>query len=228
VGALIEVRPRRLVAALLASGLTPVSHDPGELRDRARELLSRPPYRDGGDGPVTDVLRRIREAIARVVEAVLETVAGDTRVAWVIVAVGTAILLTVVWRATRGWDGERAAAAVPPASNSRTAGSWADEAADHVAAGRWHEAVRCRYAGLVTLLIERGALADVPGRTVGELDREVAVTAPGIAADVARAGDVFEDVWYGHGEAGPDELAVVAAAVDASDELLPARTGARA
>jgi hypothetical protein len=60
---------------------------------------------------------------------------------------------------------------------------------------------------------------------VGELDREVAAR-PRAAAVAAPA--VFEEVWYGHGEAGPDELAVVAAAVTAAESRLPGRVGARA
>jgi hypothetical protein len=224
----LSPRPgRRLANALLASVPAPLAHDPEELRTRARELLSRPPYREGGDGPVTDVVRRIREAVARVVEAVLEAVAGDTRVAWVIVALGTAVLLVVLWRATRGWDGDRAGAVVPGGAATRTAGSWADEAAAHAAEGRWSDAVRCRYAGLVTLLVERGALPDVPGRTVGELDREVAAAAPGLAPAVAGAGQVFEEIWYGHGDASEVELAVVASAVAAAEATFPARVGAR-
>jgi hypothetical protein len=145
---------------------------------------------------------------------VLETVADDSRVAWAIVAVGTALLAVVVWRATRGWNADRTVATVPDAEPARSAAEWQAEADDHAAAGRWRDAIRCRYAALVTTLVEAGTIADVPGRTVGELDREVAVAAPTLASGVRRAGATFEEVWYGHADAGPEGLEVVASAVD--------------
>jgi hypothetical protein len=37
----------------------------------------------------------------------------------------------------------------------------------------------------------------VPGRTVGELDRELLENAPMLAEDVARAGEVFAAIFYG-------------------------------
>jgi hypothetical protein len=198
---------------LTGTDLPALDHPPGELRERARDLLSRPPYREGGEGPVTDLLRRAREAVARWLELVLETLTGDTRVAWGIVAIGTVLLLVAVWRATRGWSGDRSIAEVPGARPSRSAAAWAAEADANAAAGRWRDAVRCRYAAVVTSLVEGGVLGDVPGRTVRELDDELAGAAPTLAADVREAGAIFEEVWYGHGEAGPAELAVVDRAV---------------
>jgi hypothetical protein len=203
--------PGRLLAG---PELPRLEHAPDELRERARDLLSRPPYRDGGEGPVTDLLRRVREAAARWLELVLETLTGEPRVAWAIVAIGSTLLAVAIWRATRGWSGDRHITAVPDARPTRSAAEWAAEADGHAAAGRWREAVRCRYAALVLRLVEAGTLADVPGRTVHELDLEVATAAPTIAAAVRAAGATFEEVWYGHAEAGPDELGVVDRAVD--------------
>jgi hypothetical protein len=198
---------------LAGSGLPALDHEPGELRSRARDLLSRPPYRDEPDGPVTDVIRRAREAVARFLQSVLDAVAGDTRVAWVIVAAGTVLLLVVIWRATRGFDADRRVATVPEQDPARSAREWTLEADEHSAAGRWREAVRCRYAALVAHLVEAGTIAEVPGRTVRELDEEVERAAPAIAVPVRRAGDTFDEVWYGHADAGPDDVADVAAAV---------------
>jgi hypothetical protein len=151
----------------------------------------------------------VREVVARWLELVFETLAGDTRIAWAVVAVGTVLLLVAVWRATRGWSGDRSIAEVPEARPSRSADAWAAEADAHAAAGRWRDAVRCRYAAVVASLVEGGVLRDVPGRTVRELDDELAGAAPTLAEDVREAGVVFEEVWYGHGDASPAELAVV-------------------
>jgi hypothetical protein len=160
------------------------------------------------------VIRRVREAVARFLQTVLDSIAGDTRVAWVIVAAGTVLLLLVVWRATRGFEADRRLVTVPEREPVRSAHEWAREADEHASAGRWREAVRCRYAALVARLVEAGTISEVPGRTVRELDHEVDQAAPALAGTVRRAGDVFEEVWYGHADAGPDELAVVVAAVD--------------
>jgi hypothetical protein len=54
---------------------------------------------------------------------------------------------------------------------------------------------------------------------VGELDREVAMVAPTIAAVVQQAGSTFEEVWYGHADAGPAELEAIGLAVDQAASL---------
>jgi hypothetical protein len=199
----------------MVGALAVLGHDPEDLRTRARELLSRPPYRDGEEGMIGDLLRRLRETAARWLEAVLDTLGGDARVAWVIVAAGTVLLAVAVWRATRGWNADRTVTPVAPRRPVRTAADWHREADGHAAAGRWREAVRCRYAALVTALVEGGVVSDVPGRTVRELDREVAAAAPTVAGAVRSAGTTFEDAWYGHGEVGREDLEVVQGAVAA-------------
>jgi hypothetical protein len=160
--------------------------------------------------------------VARWLELVFDTLSGDTRIAWVVVAAGTALLAVAIWRATRGWSTDRTVTTVPEARPARTAAGWAAEADEHAAAERWRDAVRCRYAALVTGLVEAGTVVDVPGRTVGELDREVALAAPALAEAVRAAGETFEEVWYGHATAGPSDLEVVDRAVAAAGA-----TGAR-
>ena len=51
---------------------------------------------------------------------------------------------------------------------ARTAAQWRAEAAAHDAAGRWREALRCRYRALVAELAGRGLVEEIPGRTSGE------------------------------------------------------------
>jgi hypothetical protein len=47
------------------------------------------------------------------------------------------------------------------------------------------------------MLVDDGALVDVPGRTTGEYERELAAARPA-AADAFRVlTALFEDVWYG-------------------------------
>lgn len=189
-------------AALLASGMT---HDPARLRELARELLSRPPYTAGRqDGLLARVFAAIRDVVAEVLSLVLRGLTGSTTVAWLVVVVGTTVLAVVVWRATRGTRREtsRPEAVVP--DSARSAADWMAEADAALAAGRRTDAVRCLYAALVARLVEAGDIEERAGRTVRELDAELARRDPDLARPVAQAGRCFEAVCYG-GEAVRDE-----------------------
>jgi hypothetical protein len=196
----------------------PLGHDAAEVRRRAAELLSRPPYRDGEEGPLGAAWRAAREWLAEQLAALLSVFGGDPLVAWVLVVVGMALLGVVVWRATRGLALDRAVEAPATGPGGRPASAWHADADDHEAAGRWRDAVRCRYRALVGQLVEAGVVEDVPGRTVGELDRELAVAAPAVAEEVARAGVVFAAIFYGRQPAGIEDARTVASvAARASD-----------
>jgi len=188
-----------------------LGHDAGEVGQRARDLLSRPPYREHRDGPVTDVLRRIRDLLAELLDRLLSPLAGNTAVAWTVAIAGTALLVALVWRWTRGVSGERRVALAVPSQPRRSADDWVRDAGTHADAGRWREALRCWYAATVSALLEGGVVEELPGRTVAELDAELAAADPALAGPVAAAGRRFEDVWYGHLEAGPSEVEEVAA-----------------
>src|SRR5207244_8332949 len=88
---------------------------------------------------------------------------------------------------------------------ARPPGDWEAGAAGHEAAGRWRDAVRCRYRALVADLARRGVVDEVPGRTSGEYRAEVTASLPAAAADFTGATDLFERAWYGAADAGPDD-----------------------
>lgn len=181
-------------------------HDPGDLRTRAQDLLSRPPYRDEPDGLVARLLATLRQWVAEAIDRVLGTVAGDAWLAWLVVAAGVAVLVLVMWRGTRGLTLDRAIEA--PASGTghgRPAAGWHAAADDHEAAGRWTEAVRCRYVALTTRLVELGIVEEVPGRTVGELDRELTEVLPTVVEQAAAAGQLFAEVVYGRRPPGAEQ-----------------------
>jgi hypothetical protein len=194
-------------------------HDPADVRERAADLLSRPPFTDQQPGPVGRLLGRVGDVIADLLARLLTTIGGGSTLGWVIVALGTAALVAVVWRVTRGTTPDGAVPVVPSAG--RTAAAWHAAADTAAARGDRREALRCRYAALVTSLVEAGLLDDVPGRTVRELDREVASAAPHLAAAVTAAGDRFERVVYGGAEATDDDLAVVGTAARRSAARAP-------
>jgi hypothetical protein len=200
----------------LASLDQPLRHEAPELRSRAEDLLSRPPYVAEEPGLMERALTWLGDLIAQVLRIITDGIAATgTLGAWAIVAIGTAILAVVVWRLTRGAPLDRHAPVVPAGTRPRTAASWRAEAADHEAAGRGRDAVRCWYAALVVSLAEQGTIEDVPGRTVRELDAEVARVAPELHPEVTAAGDRFEAVVYGAQSATDEDLDVVKAAVNA-------------
>jgi hypothetical protein len=174
-----------------------LEHDAAEVRRRASELLSGPPYRDGEEGPLGAAWRAAREWLAEQLTRLLSLFGGDAAVAWLLVGLGVVVLAVVVWRATRGLALDRAVEAPETGPAGRPARAWHADADGHEAAGRWADAVRCRYRALVGQLVEVGVVEDVPGRTVGELDRELLENAPMLAEDVARAGEVFAAIFYG-------------------------------
>jgi hypothetical protein len=175
-----------------------VAHGPAGVRERAVDLLSRPPYREEPEGLLERLVGGLREWVVDVLDAVLGAVAADATRAWLVIAVGVALLLLVVWRSTRGLSVDRAVDL--PATgegDGRPASEWHAEADAYERSGEHAKAVRCRYVALVTALVEQGVVEEVPGRTVGELDRELAACAPTLAPDVAAAGGIFAEVVYG-------------------------------
>jgi hypothetical protein len=203
-----------VLLAVAADG--PLEHDPHDVRSRAQELLSRPPYAVEDPGLVDRTLQAVGERIAEFVRTLLGVMSGDALVAWVIVAVGALLLGLVVWRATRGATVDRSVGEVAPGASTRSASEWHELADRHAAAGELVEALRCRYAALVAALMESGTIEDVPGRTVRELDAEVAVGNPGLADDVAAAGRRIEAVVYGRETVTRGDLEVVTTAAQAA------------
>lgn len=125
--------------------------------------------------------------------------------------VGLAFLL-VRWFATRqGWHTagrrtkdavgddvdlvERDAVAV---DRSREPTNWRAEADEHRRAGRYRDALRCRYRALVGDLARRGLIDEIPGRTTGEERAQLRRVTPAAAPPFNTAADLFDGAWYGH------------------------------
>ena len=185
-------------------------HDPDVVRRTAEEIVTRPPYREGEPGLLRGTLQRVLDVIGGFLSDVLGTVGTVPVVAWGIVLAGVLLLGLVVWRATRGATlGQGGPAAVPASGSTRSAASWLAEADEHLAAGRHEEALRARYVATVVTLIERGVLSEVPGRTIRELDAELAQLAPSLAEPVSRAGASVERVVFGDDEPRQQDLDTV-------------------
>lgn len=197
---------------LVGAGLGPLGHDPADVRSRAEDLLSRPPFTDHGPGPVRRLLRYLGDLVAGFLADVLEGVFGTGLLPWILVVLGIAVVSWLVWRITRGLAVDRSIAEVPAASVTREPAAWHADADAAEARGDRREALRLRYAAMVASLLAAGTIEDVPGRTVRELDTEVARVDPGIADQVEAAGERFDAAIYGRYEVSDDDLEVVARA----------------
>jgi hypothetical protein len=89
----------------------------------------------------------------------------------------------------------------------RSAEDWRSDAALHEAAGRWRDALRCRYRALVAELAGNGLLDDLPGKTTGEERADISIAAPAASPSFSEATELFDDVWYGDAPTGPDDAA---------------------
>lgn len=88
---------------------------------------------------------------------------------------------------------------------SREPRGWREEADEHRAAGRFRDALRCRYRALVGDLARRGLLDEIPGRTTGEERRQLRASAPAAHPFFRDAADLFDGAWYGHLTVGAAE-----------------------
>ncbi len=197
----------------LVAGLV---HDPDLVRRTAARIVGGPPYRDTDVGIVRRTLQRIVDTVGAALADALGAIGGTPVLAWAIAGVGLVLLGLVVWRATRGASlGGQGDRVVPLPGSDRSAASWQAEADAHEAAGRLEAALRARYAAAVVTLLERGLIDDVPGRTIRELDRELARSVPDLSPALAAAGARVERVVFGDEPATPDDLEVASDALAA-------------
>ncbi|MCE9622917.1 MAG: DUF4129 domain-containing protein [Actinomycetia bacterium] len=90
---------------------------------------------------------------------------------------------------------EQAAVAI---DRSREPTNWRAEADEHRRAGRYREAMRCRYRALVGDLARRGLIDEIPGRTTGEERTQLRRVQPDASSPFTSAADLFDDAWFGH------------------------------
>jgi Domain of unknown function (DUF4129) len=171
---------------------------PGVIRDRADDILSRPEFQRH-----KSLLERVLDWIGDQLSRFSFGIGGGPGFAGdligLVLLVGALVLVVVLLRSIRRVP--RRTAPEPELSVEeaarRSASDWRTDAERFEAEQRWREAMRARYRELVRMLVDDGALVDVPGRTTGEYERELAAARPA-AADAFRVlTALFEDVWYG-------------------------------
>jgi hypothetical protein len=199
------------VGLMVAQRLPEPELEPGEARRLADEVFADPVYRQ--TEPFLDrALRVVSEAFGRILGQLTTGDAGSI-VAWLILG---AAVLALLWLLRNVFGPLPRLAGPRPVETTivaepidqRDAAAWRAEADRLAAAGAWDEAIRARYRAVVADLIGAGTLDDVAGTTPGEHRRRLlAEGAPG-AATFAELTDLFELVWYGPIDAGPEDLEV--------------------
>jgi hypothetical protein len=92
---------------------------------------------------------------------------------------------------------------------SREPADWRRDADAHRAAGRFRDAVRCRYRALVGDLARAALIDEIPGRTTGEERVQLADVAPPASEPFDRVAGLFDDTWYGDRTATDADVAEV-------------------
>lgn len=204
-----------LVTLVPPQDLPEPERDPAEVRDLADEILSRSEYQDP-EPPA--FLERVGEWIGELLDDLFGGAAGGggggggvgSLISWVLLAILIGVVAFFVVRVLARWQKgptklKTKEPVVLATDEGRSAKDWLKVAEDHEAAGRWREGVLCRYRALVLELCDRGLIADVAGRTAGEYVQEVADSQhPGVASGFTPATSLFEEVWYGGDDTGPE------------------------
>jgi Domain of unknown function (DUF4129) len=189
--------------------------DPAKVRNATRQILRQrqfqPPRRNllqaAWHWLTTELGKLISSLFGGGVGGSFATNGGTVLVVVVVAVVVTGlVLVTVRRRRLAGHRGARdPAVALRREGRSRSPSEWRAEAAAHEAAGRWRDALRCRYRALVAELVGRGLIEEIPGRTSGEYRGDVTAVAPAAGPAFDGATELFEQAWYGDRPTGPED-----------------------
>ena len=192
---------RALVGASTDDPFGPVDHDPDQIRANACRLLSpdlvcAPPSSTPRQPPNLGWLDVVFRALLLV--AIVALAVG-------LVYLIVRVLMSHSPRRPRrrrraaiegGDDTERELGPVRSIDPRRHPREWRADADEHRRAGRYRDALRCRYRALVGDLARAGVIDEIPGRTTGEERAQMGATVAA-AAPFRRAADLFDDAWFG-------------------------------
>jgi hypothetical protein len=178
--------------------------DPARARQLAHDILSGRQFRVPPRSLFSRVTGWIVHRLALIVAWLVK--GGTASVVGIIVLVAAALVVVlVVSRYSRGLRGDPARSPAYETFVRRSARDWLAEAAEHEQAGRWRDAIRCRYRALLADLDGRGVIREVAGTTSGEYRTAVARRAPSAGVPFAGASELFERAWYGSRPGGPED-----------------------
>jgi hypothetical protein len=182
------------------------------VRSVTQQILSQAQFRPPKRTPLQAAWHWLTTELGKLLDRVLGLTgpSGSTIASILAVVLVAAAVAVLVWSMVRS-NRRRGGRIRPPGvvltsgSPSRSPAEWRAEAAAHAAAGRWRDALRCRYRALVAELAGRGLIEEIPGRTSGEYRQDVAAVVPAAGSAFDGATELFEQAWYGDIATGPDE-----------------------
>lgn len=130
---------------------------------------------------------------------------------WLLVIAAVAVVVVVIVIVIRRWvprvrDSSTSATHVDT-EHRRSASQWASDAERYEAKGEWKLAIRARFRELVRTLVDRSQVADLPGRTSGEMLADLTRTTPDATDSFHTAAMLFELPWYADVPTGEAESA---------------------
>ncbi len=185
-----------------------------EARRAVAEVLGRSEYDGLEPGLLDRLLAALSEGFGRLLSAFSGTAAG-TVAGWAVLALLVLGLIWILMRSTRSLRADPTLRSVASADDiGRSQSDWLADAAAHEEAGRWRDAVRCRYRALVAALAAAGRLEEVAGRTAGEYLVALRAAEPAAGPPFEEATRLFERAWYGAERVGAAESRALAEAAD--------------
>ena len=191
------------------------ANDPETVRQVTESVLRRPEFLEARPSWWRQGLRWIVDQVADLLDLLSGGGRGSTIGTFVLVIL-CLVAIVVIVRFTRSVRRDPSQSVIVEGGYGRTPQDWLDDARDHEAAGRWRDALRCRYRALVAELAAEGFVEEVPGRTTGEYLAAVTDDLPTAAEPFRVTTRAFESAWYGSQDVGPadaERFATAAAAV---------------
>jgi hypothetical protein len=191
----------------LRSPAEPVTRDGA--RDAAHREVSKGMYHSDDPSLVQRAVDKVVGWVARLFDAAAGVAPGGAVGLVVLLLAAAALVSLLLWRGGPLRRGARGAAldggeaaVLGPDDHRRLAD-------DYARAGRHAEAVRERMRAIVRELEARGVLEPRPGATAQEVAADAGAALPHVAADLALAARIFDEVWYGGRRATPDSDAAL-------------------
>ena len=222
--------PVALMYALLRdapSPTAPITRDGA--RAAAQHELAKRAYHRNDPSLVQRVLSWIANRLGHLFDTVLAHAPGH---GFGLAAVAIVVVVVIIAVAVKLHRPARAAGYAAPLHDATVLAARDHRArAERFAAeARYAEAVREWLRAIGRELEQRGVVDPRAGRTADELCAETTIQLPGVGADLRRATQRFDAIWYGARPAGPDDAQLLRAldrrVAGSHRDLLPTTAGA--
>jgi Domain of unknown function (DUF4129) len=182
----------------LVGGLSPT---PPEARSWLRQELSGPDYQSPW---LESAIRWIVDQIRKILDGAGQ-LAGLSPLITVLMALVVIALLVWVLPRVRREPGVSAPGGAVLEDATITSREYRDRAARAIRDGRYDDAVLDGFRGIARDMSDRSLLNDAPGRTAHEISLALSAPFPEHADQLARAGNLFDAVRYGHRRASASQ-----------------------